>query len=606
MKKEITKQLILVGGGPSSLFVIMNMLTNFKQIKPTIDKILILEKNEELGPGMPFSDKYNDLHNLANITGEEIPALPQKLDEWLSKQSKTQLNQWNINPEDISEKELYPRIVLGNYFKSQFHLIIKQLEVKGFTVAVHTNEDVIDIYKHAEDNFEVKANPNKSYYGNIVVISTGHGCIESEKNEPKSNYFSCPWPIASLFPERDKLFNFEIGILGASLSAFDVTSALAHKHGQFIKKGNQLEYQLHKGAENFKITLHTSEGLLPHLQYEQRNAMRKIFRHLTKNQIDSLLDSSGFLSLTTYFNQVMRAALVEAFTRDELPDMASLMQSPTTTFADFIGMMKEKHHYFDSFEGLKFELKDAIEHLRIDKPTHWMETLDDLMYSLNFHIDLLSAEDRIFLQKEIFSFLMNVIAALPIRSAKILLALHDAGCIILRTGRVEILEEINSDNGVTISLSQADEQSEEIKYQKFINCGGQGVLDLNNYPFSSLLQHKNVTEATAEFNNKKEAAELEKSNPKQIIKDGETTKLKLGGVAVDAAYRLINESEKVSTNIYDISIQHILGSKPYSYGLQACNANAAVVVNTWIHTPLAETKVILESTDMNTIYKNEI
>lgn len=602
MKNAIDTQLIIIGGGPSSLFLLMNLLKNSKEHQ-LIDKITLLEKNEILGPGMPFNEHYNDINNLANITGEEIPKLPQTLKDWLLAQDIDFLQQWNIKHEDISEKNLYPRIVLGKYYAAQYHLIIDELIAKGINVNVCLNEEVIDIIKHAEDEIEVITKSQKSFIGNKLVISTGHGLLEKNK---ELNYFSSPWPIKKLFPKATPFYNFEVGILGASLSAFDVTSALAHHHGQFINQDNQLRYFLDDGAEGFKIALHSSDGLLPHLQYEQRNAMRKVYRHISKDEIQLLMDESGFLALNTYFDNVMRPALMEAFYRDKRPDKAQLMEESSTTFSDFIAIMKDEHQYSNSFEGLKLELKDAIELLNLDEPTHWMETLDDLMYTLNFHIDLLSAEDRLLLKKDIFPFLMNVIAALPISSAKKLIALYDAGCISLHAGKVEILEQNNEDKGVVISLSNEGEKSITLDYKKFVNCGGQEIVELDNYPFQSLVTHKTVIASTANFKSSKVAFELEENKKADILTIDDEKKLKLGGIAIDATYRIISSEEVVSKNIYDISIQHILGSKPYSYGLQACNANAAIVVNTWLDIPIVKTEEILESTDIKNIYKENI
>ena len=282
MEKEINKQLIIIGGGPSSLFLLMNLLSISEQSKPILNKIIILEKNEILGPGMPFNENYNDIHNLANITGEEIPTLPQSLKQWLEDQDVKMLQEWNIKSKDISDKNLYPRIVLGKYFTAQYDLIINELIAKNISFNICLNEEVIDIIKHAEDEIEVITKSRKSFIGNKLVISTGHGSLEKTEKNKELNYFSSPWPISKLFPKVTHFYNFEIGILGASLSAFDVTSALAHHHGQFINTDNQLKYFLHDGAEGFKIALHSADGLLPHLQYEQRNAMRKVYRHISK------------------------------------------------------------------------------------------------------------------------------------------------------------------------------------------------------------------------------------------------------------------------------------------------------------------------------------
>ena len=46
---------------------------------------------------------------------------------------------------------------------------------------------------------------------------------------------------------------------------------------------------------------------------------------------------------------------------------------------------------------------------------------------------------------------------------------------------------------------------------------------------------------------------------------------------------MIGESGEPNRRIYDIAFPHALGVRPYSYGLQACNHTAGMVVSTWLH-----------------------
>ena len=88
-----------------------------------------------------------------------------------------------------------------------------------------------------------------------------------------------------------------IGTLGASLSAFDVVSSLSHRHGKFTHRGGKLSYEPYPGADRFKISLHSAKGWLPHLQYEQEEAFREIYRHIDRDTMLALNNKSGFLSL---------------------------------------------------------------------------------------------------------------------------------------------------------------------------------------------------------------------------------------------------------------------------------------------------------------------
>ncbi len=62
------------------------------------------------------------------------------------------------------------------------------------------------------------------------------------------------------------------------------------------------------------------------------------------------------------------------------------------------------------------------------------------MFMLNFHFEWLYAEDVLQYKQIVVPFLMNVIAAMPLKSARKLLALADAGHLELMPGYVEIAE----------------------------------------------------------------------------------------------------------------------------------------------------------------------
>ena len=52
-------------------------------------------------------------------------------------------------------------------------------------------------------------------------------------------------------------------------------------------------------------------------------------------------------------------------------------------------------------------------------------------------------------------------------------------------------------------------------------------------------------------------------------------------MAVDGDYRLIEADGVSNERIHDIAFPHTTGVRPYSYGLQACDAAASIVVQSW-------------------------
>src|SRR5690606_37512962 len=67
-----------------------------------------------------------------------------------------------------------------------------------------------------------------------------------------------------------------------------------------------------------------------------------------------------------------------------------------------------------------------------------------------------------------------------------------------------------------------------------------------------------------------------KSN--KIFTIGNETYLYTGGIDVDAGYRVIDSNGSPSSTIRDVSFVHTSGCRPYSYGLQACNATGAILM----------------------------
>ncbi|MGB3146076.1 MAG: FAD/NAD(P)-binding protein [Maribacter sp.] len=570
--------LSIIGSGPTSIYLLNHILNQINRFKGEINTLTIFEKDIQIGMGMPYNPKVTDIYNLANISSEEIPQLPETFSNWLRKQSDDLLASLHINSYAIQDDEVYSRVALGHYFQDQFKILIQSLKKEGIKIIERSETEVIDILKISEEEYEVFYNFEYSTIFSAVVIANGHYWIEKDK--PTIGYYASPWPIHKLFPQKNSYYNFTIGTLGASLSAFDVVSSLSHRHGKFFQSHDGLRFEKHENAEKFKIVLHTAEGWLPHLQYEQEEPIREIYRHFERNDITNLISTTGFLRIEEYFDQLCRPALIRAFKKDKDLTMVEQLKSENCSFEKFIAIMSDRHDYVNSFEGMRREMIEAKDSIENNKPIHWMETLDDLMYSLNYHAELLPAEDHQFFKKKVKTFLNNVIAALPLQSAEILLALYDAGCINIKTGKVKIHEKNSKQGNTKVTIETNNGELEEIEYELFINCGGQKNLEIHDFPFASLVKEGNLREATSKFHNPINAKQLKNQNLLTLKQD--TYHMKLGGIQIDAAYRTIDTNECVNENLFDINFTHTSGLRPYAYGLQACNANSLILVDSWI------------------------
>ncbi|RYD26600.1 MAG: hypothetical protein EOP86_25710, partial [Verrucomicrobiaceae bacterium] len=404
-----------------------------------------------------------------------------------------------------------------------------------------------------------------------VVIATGHHW--AAEDDPARGYYASPWPITKILPGKGEHCNFTIGTLGASLSAFDVVSSLTHRHGSFkIGKGGKLTFEPHAGTENFKIVMHSEKGLLPHLQFDQEELFREIYRHVSREELLALIDEAGFLRMGSYFDKVCRPALVKAFEKDGIPELVGLLEKPEFGLEDFAARMTGEHHYADAFEGMRLEMAEAEKSVLNHKPIHWKEVTDDLMYTLNFHAELMPAEDHLVLQSVVMPFLLNVVAAMPLHSGNTILALHEAGKLEIVPGRVSVDDGTGGEGMTRVKVEQEGVGEYTLDYRMFINCSGQKPLQPEDYPFPSLVREGSVRKARAPFAHPMEATEKvpEEKRDRLFRKDGEIL-YAIGGVDIDGTCRIVGEDGKPNPRIHDIAFAHASGVRPYSYGLQACS-----------------------------------
>lgn len=571
-------RLAIIGSGASAIFVLKHISDNLQRLKASVHQVHIFEQGAVLGTGMPYSPSTTDRFNLCNISSAEIPALGQSLVQWLATLDDASLAKHGISRGEIDDGETYSRIVMGEYFQSQYQRLVDALRHAGVSVMEHPNclvEDVVDAREL--ETVTIKLATGESFEVERLVIATGHAFRDDD--ETASGYFSSPWPMQKLLPKPGSVHNFTIGTLGASLSAYDVVASLSNRHGQFEAMGNKLVFHPNADALDFRIVLHSANGWLPHLQYEQEEPFRVIYRHTTRAQLLALRDANDALLLNAYFDHVCRPALSQAFAKDNRQDIVARLNEPQFTLTDFVKLMTGEHEYDEPFEGMRAEMPEAEYSIRRGKPIHWKEVLDDLMFTLNFHFEWLRAEDVLTYREVMVPFLMNVIAAMPLNSAKTLLALYDAGRLELVPGQVAIRQKLERE---TIIEVDNDGQISRYSYQMFVDCTGQGSVELDHFPFPSLVESGAVVEATASLRNRGSIEAFDEKLREKLVDTGGQTKLRLGGIAIDGYFRIIGDHGQPNPRIFDIAFPHATGVRPYSYGLQACHTTAAIVVQTLI------------------------
>ncbi len=596
----VASHLLIVGSGASAIYLLRHILTQIDALSPHLRKISIFERDDVPGMGMPYNPRTTDRHNLSNISSDELPDLIVSFADWLRELDAEEQAELDLTGVEISESEVYSRLALGRYLQSQYQIIADRIRAGGIELIEHPGCEVIDIQENSDaGQVTLIAADGQRFGGDTVVIATGHSWAESD--DPDHGYYASPWPIAKLLPADGEHLDFVVGTLGASLSAFDVATSLSHRHGTFREVDGTLTYLPDPGTEKFGLALHSAQGLLPHLQYDLAEPFREIYRHVDRKNLFALVDADGFLRIDTYFDKICRPALIEAFEKDESPELVGLLGRSEFGLEEFVEKMTSTHAHDDAFAGMSHEMKEAVDSVIHHHPIHWKEVIDDLIYTLNYHAELMPAEDHLTLRKTVMPFLMNVIAALPLQSGRILLALHAAGKLELIPGRVERPAHQPEARSTVVEIEN-DGETTERSYRMFVACGGQKPMELDEYPFPTLVKSGAVRRARALFAAPDQA--LDNDIPEdRLISDEGPPALATGGIDIDGAFRVIGRTGEPNPRIYDIAFPHTSGVRPYSYGLPACSATSAILVETWVDALSEHHDVDGELEDVAEIYE---
>jgi uncharacterized NAD(P)/FAD-binding protein YdhS len=200
---NLSYSIALVGAGPTAIYSVQALLA--RAAKPAV--ITIFERQRRAGQGTPYSANWADPIMLANIASIEIPALPQRLVDWLSSETDVRLGSFGIAREDIDDRAFFPRLALGEYLSAQFAALVHRARSMGIEVEVRTQSAVTDVRIIGEeikltvlDSRKVETNRLFDY----VILATGHQWPADPEIRP--GYFTSPWPCGSSwnFVERHR------------------------------------------------------------------------------------------------------------------------------------------------------------------------------------------------------------------------------------------------------------------------------------------------------------------------------------------------------------------------------------------------------------------
>lgn len=563
---ENIKHIAILGGGPSGLF----MYKRFVDSGLTDLTIDIFEKKQQLGAGMPYSDEGANEEHITNVSGNEIPEIVTPISEWLATLPKRILNNYNIEPKNYNDYKVLPRLLFGKYLTHQFNLLLAMGKAQGIRTNIHYNSIISDIIDFPEKEIvKVEVNNKELYEFDTVIICTGHNW--PEKHEGKvPGYYDSPYPPQKISFKVDHA----VAIKGSSLTAIDAIRTLSRTHGSFTKQENgKLEYQLLQDCENFKIVMHSRNGLLPAIRFHLENSHLHHQSILSKEEIVIVkAKNDGFLPLDLVFEKNFKDIFKE---KDrEFYDKIKDMEMET-----FVKTMMDLRERLDPFLLLKAEFIEAEKSIKRKESIFWKEMLAVLSFAMNYPAKYFSAEDMQRLQKVLMPLISIVIAFVPQNSVKEVLALYDAGVLNLISVGDNSEVKITENDKIVYKYLDDDKEIQSIHFETFIDCVGQPHLSFGEFPYPSLLIKKTLSPANVKFRDSEAGKEALSKNEKGVNLDNDGNYyLKVPGIKINDNFQVVNEFNAFNDRIYMMAVPYMGGLNPDYSGLDFCEAASKAII----------------------------
>lgn len=553
-------EIAIVGGGPSGLFMLKKLIDGGNQLG-----IHIFEKGQQLGAGMPYSSQGANEEHVTNVSANEIPKLEQSINEWIVKLHPDTLARFDIDLNRFHEYRVLPRLLFGQYLSDQFRLLQKKAVKVGIALQVTYGAEVVDILDMPSINrVELKFADEKKIRFERVILCTGH--FWPKQHEGKiSGYFDSPYPPAKL----KQIFNHPVAIRGASLTAIDALRTLARQHGKYDRSSDGvLQYTLNEENADFRIVMHSREGLLPGIRFHLDEPILGKDSLFSIEEIHQIREKNdGFVPIDLVFEHKFKKPLAQA-------DPTFYNKIASLNIEEFIDRMMSLRERLDPFQLFRAEYKEAAKSIRQHKSVHWKEMLCGLSYTLNYPAKYFSAEDMIRLKRTLMPLISLIIAFVPQSSAEELLALHDSGILKLvavgKNSEVRPLEE----GGIEYDIEDDNGRNETTRYQTFVDCIGQPHLSFDEIPYIGLKENNTVAPARLSFRNQELAIKMTSENQDIELDHQGNYYLRVPGLAINDYFQVVDRYFALNPRIYIMAVPFIGGYNPDYSGLDFCETAA--------------------------------
>jgi len=565
------KHIAILGGGPSGLFMYKRLIDS-GQLDLVVD---IFEKKKQLGVGMPYSTEGANDEHITNVSANEIPDLVTSIAEWILTVPQEMLDRFKIDPLKFNDYRVLPRLLFGKYLSAQFDMLHEKADKLGIQTHIHLDTLVTDIVDQPKQNRvlivvngALDNNTNKLAYDQVIVC-TGHNWpVKYEGIVP--GYFDSPYPPAKLAIK----INHTVAIKGSSLTAIDALRTLARHNGNFSKdKDGKLIYTLADDSPEFKLLMHSRNGLLPAIRFHLEDSHLQKDAVLSHEEVSSKRASNnGFLPLDFVFEANFKELL-----KDKEPVFYERIKE--MRMEDFVASMMDQRERRPPFQLLKAEYTEADKSIKRKESVYWKEMLAVLSFAMNYPAKYLSAEDMQRLQKVLMPLISIVIAFVPQSSVEEMIALYDAGVLDIVSVGEDSYTEPGEKSGVVYHYTDEMGAGQSTYFATFVDCVGQPHLSYEDFPYQSLRIDKTISPALLKFNDPDKGKEMMEQGDKKVQTDdkGEYY-LQVPGISINDNFQVLDAYNAFNERIYMMAVPYIGGFNPDYSGLDFCEAASATII----------------------------
>ena len=558
------RRIAIIGGGPSGLFL-------FKRLLESGEKdfeIEIFERKNILGAGMPYSTEGANDEHITNVSGNETPELVSSVVDWLHTVPAATLERFNIDINSFNDYKVLPRLLFGQYLTAQFELLLKRATKLNIETTVHYESNVVDIEYDSENKKVWLFTATEKIKFDEVIICTGHSWPTWFEGKYKG-CFDSPYPPKKLGIK----VNHPIAIRGSSLTAIDAIRTLARNNGSFEWNANgTMSYVVNKESENFKIIMHSREGLLPAVRFHLEDSHLNNDSLLTTEEINAHKENNdSFISLDFIFQKNFKEIFIEK-------DPEFYTRIKDLTIEEFVDEMMRLRLEVDPFSLLKGEYAEAEKSIKRQESIYWKEMLAVLSFAMNHPAKYFSAEDMQRLQSVLMPLISIIIAFVPQKSCVELIALYHSGILSIVSVGYDS-EVIPQEEGIIYTYTDVENREYSDYYKTFVDCVGQPHLSYDDFPFESLKKQKIISRARLRFQNENVGKLAFTNGRKDIEVDTQGNYyLNVAGIGINDNFQILDNYGAYNDSIFIMAVPFIGGFNPDYSGLDFCEATSLKIV----------------------------